>query len=170
MFRVVQWCRILSRTAAAITLSPKISPHSPYDLFEVNIVDDFSYLREIRLKKQWAPSLLKGRYPISSTIRRWNLVSPLIRSSSLFSYLALIRRSIRCEAFAKYTLNPCRTASYPNARARWVFPTPGGPRKTTFSVLWMNRNEARSRITAGSREGRKLMSKRISKNTDSTLS
>jgi len=38
-------------------------------------------------------------------------------------------------ALAKFTLNPALTASIPNEMARCVFPTPGGPRKTTFSAL-----------------------------------
>ena len=46
MFTTVQWCSILSRTADAITWSPRISPHSLKDLFDVHIVDLFSYLEE----------------------------------------------------------------------------------------------------------------------------
>lgn len=46
-----------------------------------------------------------------------------------------------------------------SATARWVLPTPGGPRRRTFSPLSMYRPVASSRMTLGSMEGWNLKSK-----------
>src|SRR2546427_10315022 len=43
--------------------------------------------------------------------------------------------------------------------ARWVLPTPGGPRSRTLSVSAMNRQVARSLMTLGAIEGWNLKSK-----------
>src|SRR5262245_38710947 len=43
--------------------------------------------------------------------------------------------------------------------AKWVLPTPGGPRSNTLSVSAMNRQVASSLITLGSMEGWNLKSK-----------
>lgn len=44
MLMVVEWCRIMSRMAVAITVSPKISFHWEKLRFEVRIRAPFSYL------------------------------------------------------------------------------------------------------------------------------
>jgi hypothetical protein len=46
MLIVVEWCRILSRIAVAITGSPKISFHCEKLRFEVRMSAPFSYLLE----------------------------------------------------------------------------------------------------------------------------
>jgi hypothetical protein len=53
----------------------------------------------------------------------------------------------------KFTLNPALAVSIPKAIARWVFPTLGGPKNTTFSALWIDFREAISLIEALSIEG-----------------
>ena len=55
MLIVVEWCRILSKMAMAITGSPEISFHSEKLRFEVRISAPFSYLLETRWKNRCAP-------------------------------------------------------------------------------------------------------------------
>lgn len=55
MLIVVEWCRILSRIAVAITESPKISFHCEKLRFEVRMRAPFSYLLETSWKNRCAP-------------------------------------------------------------------------------------------------------------------
>ena len=55
MLIVVEWCRILSKMAVAITGSPKTSFHWEKIRFEVKISAPFSYLLETSWKNRCAP-------------------------------------------------------------------------------------------------------------------
>ena len=57
--------------------------HSLNDLFEVYMVDLFSYREETNWKNRFDSSLVNGRYPISSTIISLNLEYVFILYSSL---------------------------------------------------------------------------------------
>src|SRR5215469_7336724 len=72
-------------------------------------------------------------------MRSFGFASNLIFSFNRFSSRALISWPIRSGMVMKYTLAPCRIASTPNAMARCVLPTPGGPSSTRFSFCSMNR-------------------------------
>jgi|WetSurMetagenome_2_1015567.scaffolds.fasta_scaffold85987_3 hypothetical protein len=54
MLITVQWCKILSRIAEAIVTSEKMSFHCKKDLFEVKMVDVFSW----RMAMSWKNRLV----------------------------------------------------------------------------------------------------------------
>ena len=62
-------------------------------------------------------------------------------------------------ALVKSTEWPASTAARPSAMARWVLPTPGGPKTSTFSAWAMKRPVASSRTSFWSIEGWNLKSK-----------
>ena len=133
-----QWCSSLSNRAFVSTGSWKISAHFEKGLLVVIIVDSFSYLLAIRLKKRLAESTSIFWYPSSSIISSLYLHRNLILVSSLFSAEAFLSCDIKSWNVIKYTQYLCFAASIPMDTARLVLPTPGVPQKITFSPFSIN--------------------------------
>src|SRR5215831_9538630 len=88
-----------------------------------------------QLKEQVRSLPAIGRYPISSIIKSCGWLSSLSRSSNLPSASALPSVVMSAVAVTNKVRTPCSQAFIPSATAKWLFPTPGGPRNRTLSPL-----------------------------------
>lgn len=138
------------RVAAAITGSPMTAPHSAYDLLAVRIIDPRSYRSDTSRNRVAASIGSIVAEDNSSRIRTLGFVSIRSRVSNRPRACALRRSvSIACTV-VKYTPYQLRMASMPRAIAKWVFQTPGGPRRMMFSCRSMKLKVANSRTNRSS--------------------
>ena len=108
-----------------MTLSPIISAQGSKLLLEVTIIDNFSYISLIKLKKRFASRFSIGVCPISSIIMRLDFIILLILYSEVFWISAVFSSFMRLVILSKHTLYPFSTAATPKAMDKCFFPMPG---------------------------------------------
>jgi len=138
------WCSNRSRSADVSVLSLlKIFDQSLNTRLVVITIDPRSYRWLIIWKSKSAPFLSMGRYPNSSKTTRDGLRYFFNSCFNTPVFWAEIRLLIVSMAEANSTVCPFRHAWYPSADARWVFPKPTPPIKTTLLLSSMNFNRNR---------------------------
>ena len=109
--------------------SPRKSAHSSKPLLDVIISEVYSDIEDTNPKNRFASAGVSGIKPTSSTITRAALRRYFSLRLLALEISTVFRIVMRLSSVSKATVYPRSRPLTARDKARWVFPTPGGPMK-----------------------------------------